>query len=42
MKKIGWEIQPLGLLLLIMAAAAICYAIFRWVHPPLPASEKEA
>jgi hypothetical protein len=41
MKKVGWEIQPLGLLLLMVAAAALCYAMFRWVHRPSPAPEKE-
>ena len=42
MKKIGWEIQPLGLLLLMVAAAVLCYAIVRWVYRPPPVSEKEA
>ena len=42
MKKVGWEIQPLGLLLLMVAIAALCHAIVRWVHRPSPASEKEA
>lgn len=42
MKKVGWEIQPLGLLILILTAAVLCYAIVRWVRRPLPASEKEA
>ena len=42
MKKIGWEIQPLGLLLLMVAAAALCYTMFRWVRRTPPASEKEA
>jgi hypothetical protein len=42
MKKVGWEIQPLGLLILIMTAAALCYAIVRWVYRPSLASEKEA
>lgn len=42
MKKVGWEIQPLGLLLLMVAVAALCYVIVRWVRRPSPASEKEA
>ncbi len=42
MKRVGWEIQPLGLLLLIVVTAALCYAIVRWVRRPPPASEKEA
>jgi hypothetical protein len=42
MKKVGWEIQPLGLLILIITAAALCYAMFRWVHRPSSASDKEA
>jgi hypothetical protein len=42
MKKVGWEVQPLGLMLVVIAAAVLCYAIFRWVHRPSPESEKEA
>lgn len=42
MKKIGWEIQPLGLLLVIVATAALCYAVVKWIRRPSSASEKES
>ncbi len=30
MKKVGWEMQPLGWLLLIVVIATVCHALIRW------------
>jgi hypothetical protein len=42
MKKVGWELQPLGWLLLIIGIVVSCYVILGWVRCPFPPSEKEA
>jgi len=42
MKKIGWEIQPLGWLLLIIGVVVSYYLIATWVRRPLFVSKKEA
>jgi hypothetical protein len=38
MKTVGWEIRPLGCLLVIMVLAALGYLIIKWVCrlPPAP------
>ena len=42
MKQVGWEIQPLGWLLLIVIVATVCYVVVRWVCRLPPAPEQEA
>ncbi len=42
MKQTGWEIQPLGWLLLIVIVATVCYIIVRWVRRLPPAPQQEA
>lgn len=42
MKQVGWEIQPLGWLLLIMIVATACYITVSWARRFPPASEQEA
>ena len=42
MKQVGWEIQPLGWLLLIVIVATVCYLAVRWAHRFPPAPEQEA
>jgi hypothetical protein len=40
MKQVGWEIQPLGWLLLIVIVATVCYIIIRLRRlPPTPEEE---
>ena len=41
MKQVGWEIQPLGWLLLIVIVAGVCYIVVRWAcrFPPAPEQE---
>jgi hypothetical protein len=41
MKQVGWEIQPLGWLLLIVIVATVCYVVVRWVRRFPPAPEQE-
>ena len=38
MKTVGWEIRPLGSLLVIVVLAALGYLIVKWVRrlPPAP------
>ena len=38
MKTVGWEIRPLGWLLVLVVLAALCYLVVRWVRrlPPAP------
>lgn len=42
MKQVGWEIQPLGWLLLIVIVATVCYVVARWARRLPPAPEPEA
>src|SRR5580765_1282706 len=30
MKQVGWQIQPLGWLLLLVIVATVCYVVARW------------
>ena len=37
MKGIGWEIRPLGwVLLIVFAVVVIGYFVYKWLHPPPP------
>ena len=40
MKQVGWVIQPLGWLLLIMIVVTVCYIVV-WVRRLPPAPEQE-
>ena len=42
MKQVGWEIQPLGWLLLILIVATVCYIVVRWIRRLPPTPEKDA
>ena len=42
MKRAGWEMQPLGWLLLIVIVATACYIVVSWVRRVPPASEQES
>jgi len=42
MKNIGWEIQPLGWLLVIVVLTALCYLVVKWVRRLPPAPEQQA
>lgn len=42
MKQVGWQIQPLGWLLLIVIVAALCYVVVRWARRLPPAPNQEA
>ena len=42
MKQVGWQIQPLGWLLLIVIVAALSYVTVSWLRrllPPAPNQE---
>ncbi len=39
MKTVGWEIRPLGWVLLIVLAVVVGYFVYKRLHPP-PAEHK--
>lgn len=39
MKQVGWEIQPLGWLLLIVLVAFACYIVVKRLRPLPPAQD---
>jgi hypothetical protein len=39
MKTVGWEIRPLGWVLLIVLAVVVGYFVYKRLHPP-PAEKK--
>jgi hypothetical protein len=39
MKGIGWEIRPLGWVILIVLAVVVGYFVYKRLHPP-PAEQK--
>ncbi len=41
MKQVGWEIQPLGWLFLIVIVATLCYVVVSWVRRLPRAPEQE-
>jgi hypothetical protein len=41
MKQVGWEMRPLGWLLLILIVGTVCYVVVRWVRRLPPATEQE-
>jgi len=41
MKQVGWEIQPLGWLLLIVVVATVCYVVVNWARRLRPPPEQE-
>jgi hypothetical protein len=44
MKRVGWEMQPLGwlLVIVIVIVAIACYMIVSWGRRVSPASEQES
>jgi len=42
MKQVGWQIQPLGWLLLLVIGAALSYFTIRWLRRLPPAPNQEA
>ena len=42
MKPVGWEIRPIGWLLLIVILAVLCYLLVRTLRRLPPASNPEA
>ena len=42
MKPVGWEMRPLGWLLVIVILATLCYLVIRKLRRVPPASKPEA
>lgn len=42
MKPVGWEIRPLGWLLLVVLVGLLVYFIYRRLHPPSAQPERHS